>query len=340
MQLLAFGGPPTDWDIKRYADSMSIKLVAANQCPPTMVPFGRTNEGVEMKGHSACFRLMRGVIKLAQEDKDRPAAFQRDHPTERYTRQAAAAGVPEPTPQDAPLYGQTVRRVKADAAQKAAAEAAEAEASGGPTLGDLRLGRGSITLINEREAVRAKAQAQQLAKQPRQPATGMPATESTGAAAASSAKRREGAAPSKYAPLGKLAKPSLLLAARQRADDLNEALAKLDRQTAQYQQQLGLKRESNAISQALLRERGQLARLLKMSTKEVLAAHERLQPFDEAAAKLKEAGMRDIPHLYATGVTTGRIHPQCFFNSYMNDAVRNVHQATHYTCVQCASNPE
>ena len=52
----------------------------------------------------------------------------------------------------------------------------------------------------------------------------------------------------------------------------------------------------------------------------------RLQPFDDAAAKLREAGMRDIPSLYASGVTAGKIHPQSFFNTYMNDAVRNVHQ--------------
>ena len=125
--------------------------------------------------------------------------------------------------------------------------------------------------------------------------------------------------PSKYAPLSKLAQRSsnsdLLRVAQHRASDLNEALAKLDRQTGQYQQQLGIKRESNAIAQALLRERGQLARLLKAAVKELQTVQERLRPFDEAAAKLKEEGMRDIPRLYATGVTDGKIHPHCFFNT-------------------------
>jgi hypothetical protein len=100
--------------------------------------------------------------------------------------------------------------------------------------------------------------------------------------------------PSKYAPLSKLAQRSsnsdLLRVAQHRASDLNEALAKLDRQTGQYQQQLGIKRESNAIAQALLRERGQLARLLKAAVKELQTVQERLRPFDEAAAKLKEEG--------------------------------------------------
>ena len=328
-----------------------------------------------------------GVLPVAarrhRADPDRQAAFERDHPTERYTRQAKAVGVPEPTPQVAPVYGEPGRRETSKSVQKAADEAAKAEAFTGPKLGDPRLGRGSITLINK-EALRSlesgtDAHASRLVAerrtQPRQPARDKPAAESTGAAAASSARPAPAAAskkasvmPSKFAPLSKLAKQSsnrsLLLAAQQRGTLLNEALAKLDRQTAQYQEQLGLKRELNAATQALLKERSQLVRLLKAAAKELQTAQERLQPFDEAAAKLKEEGMRDIPRLYATGVTDGKIHPHCFFNTYahqslsrplggmlplladanlgrrgietranryMNDAVRNVHQPTHHT---------
>jgi seryl-tRNA synthetase len=150
-------------------------------------------------------------------------------------------------------------------------------------------------------------------------------------------------APSKFASLVKLAarkdNRALLAAASQRGDELSEAIAQLERQSSQYQQQLELKREAKAESEELRREKSHAHRLLKVAVKELRAAQERLEPFNDAASKLKEAGMRDIPHLYATGVAEGKIHPDCFFNTYMNDAVRNVHQATHHTCMLLASNP-
>ena len=162
-------------------------------------------------------------------------------------------------------------------------------------------------------------------------------------ASAPATRKKAPGAPSKYAPLSKLVQKGstgpLLRAAQQRASELNVALAKLERQTSQYQEQRELKREARGLTDMLLKERNQLARLLKSASKELETVLERLQPFDDAAAKLKEAGMRDIPHLYATGVTQGKIHTASFFNTYMNDAVRNVHQATHHTCMPLASNP-
>ena len=142
-----------------------------------------------------------------------------------------------------------------------------------------------------------------------------------GATAAPAASKKSAEAPSKYAPLSKLAKKDstgpLLRAAQQRASELNAALAKLERQTPQYLAQRELKREAKGLADVLLKERNQLVRLLKSAAKELDTALDRLQPFDDAAAKLKEAGMRNIPHLYATGVTQGKIHPQCFFNTFI-----------------------
>ena len=135
-------------------------------------------------------------------------------------------------------------------------------------------------------------------------------------------------APSKYTPLSKLAAradtKALLAAAQQRADERNDAIHQLERYAVQYEQQVQLKREAKAESKLAREQATQMATLLRSAAKELSCAHQRLQTFDDAAAKLAEAGMRDIPRLYAQGVTTGKIHPQSFFNTYNNDAVRNV----------------
>lgn len=87
------GGPTSDWDIKRYASGLQymsgvdIKLIGnATEQPPTMVPFGRTSAGAgcDMLAHPACYRLLLGVVGAAREDPERAAAFEREHPSQRY----------------------------------------------------------------------------------------------------------------------------------------------------------------------------------------------------------------------------------------------------------------
>jgi hypothetical protein len=115
--------------------------------------------------HAACYRLLLGVVNAVAEDPDRRAAFEADHPTEPYTRQKAATGMPEPVAQISRDYGEVMQRSTTSASQKAAGEAVEAAASVGPTLGELRLRNASILLINEeslRELAAGSAPAEQM----------------------------------------------------------------------------------------------------------------------------------------------------------------------------------
>jgi hypothetical protein len=121
-------GPPSDWDIQRYADRLpDMKLMKPEECPPTLRPVGRTPAGAELElvAHSACYRLLLGVVNAARADPDRQAAFDAEHPTEHYTRQQAAAGMPEPMADVARDYGKPAQRPKATAAQMAAAVAVD-----------------------------------------------------------------------------------------------------------------------------------------------------------------------------------------------------------------------
>ena len=142
-----------------------------------MQPVGRTEVRTEagaelpLLAHSACYRLLLAVVNAAAKDPDRQAAFEADHPSEPYTRQKAKAGMPEPVAQVASDYGEVKQRSTVSASQKAAAEAAEAAAFVGPTLGELRLHGASITLLNEAALSELAAGSEQmrhpqLARQP------------------------------------------------------------------------------------------------------------------------------------------------------------------------------
>jgi hypothetical protein len=109
------GGPPSNWD--RYANSLPITVPSQETHPREMVPFGRTPSGASCQqyAHSQCYRLLLGVKSAAQLDPDRAAAFEAAHPTERHTRQAAAAGIPAPVVHTLPAVGTSKQRMAPDA---------------------------------------------------------------------------------------------------------------------------------------------------------------------------------------------------------------------------------
>ena len=148
--LIAVGGPPSNWDIERYACEVSLTSPLIDEAiyPRRMIPFGRTEDGsaCTLVAHTACYRLLNGVVGAARKDPERAAAFERDHPSQRFTRQAAAAGVPEPIGEPARDYGEAQERQSLTAAQRAASLGDEMGAE--PTLADLDLGGAFIGLVN------------------------------------------------------------------------------------------------------------------------------------------------------------------------------------------------
>ena len=303
------GGPPDIWDIKRYADSIEgFDLPSASRCPATMVPFGLSpaGKGCGLKAHPQCYRLLLGVIGAAHADPGRAAAFAADHPSQRPTRQDTAAGVPEPQVQVARKYGPApATRATAGATQRTSAVAEEAQAPRGPQLRELRLHGAKIQLINI-EALNTPGAAKPLAAEETSEETSEETGDGAAAstwkdawhaahAASKSASRARHGGPSKFAPLAKLAQQSsnkqLLAAAQQRGEALTAALAELERQTTQYQEQLELKRSAKTENEALLKENKEMVRLLKAAAKELRSALERLQPFNDAAKMLADAGM-------------------------------------------------
>ena len=148
---IACGGPPSDWDIHQYADSVIAArgigtLPGKGGHPPTMAPVGRQSGEAKLVAHSSCYRLLLGVINAARADPERAAKFEHDHPSQRFTRQQAAAGEPEPPVAVQRGYGERQRRVTFTPSEQAAKLAEEA---GAPRLCDLNLRGAHIPLINE-----------------------------------------------------------------------------------------------------------------------------------------------------------------------------------------------
>ena len=42
---ITLGGPPSDWDIERYASGLHVAVPKEDEHPKTMVPIGRTPDG-------------------------------------------------------------------------------------------------------------------------------------------------------------------------------------------------------------------------------------------------------------------------------------------------------
>lgn len=127
-EFLSLGGVPSDWDITRYAACVKVTVPMQDKKPKTMTPYGRTADGAgcSFTAHPQCYRLLLGIIGAAREDPDRAAAFEADHPTQRWSRQKAAEGVPEPELHVLPQIGEAQQRTVPSAAEKAVMLADEA----------------------------------------------------------------------------------------------------------------------------------------------------------------------------------------------------------------------
>ena len=128
-EFIQVGGPPSDWDISRYATDVSANIgtLPGNSTihPPTMVPRGRSHNG-KVVGHPSCYRLLLGVIDAARNDPEREAAFQHDHPQRSFTRQQAAVGIARPAVESVRDYGIRQQRVTLSTQEQAARLAEEA----------------------------------------------------------------------------------------------------------------------------------------------------------------------------------------------------------------------
>ena len=136
-EFIQVGGPPSDWDISRYATDVSANIgtLPGNSTihPPTMVPRGRSQNG-KVVGHTSCYRLLLGVIDAARNDPEREAAFQHDHPQRSFTRQQAAVGIARPAVESVRDYGIRQQRVTLSTQEQAARLAEEASTLSLPFL--------------------------------------------------------------------------------------------------------------------------------------------------------------------------------------------------------------
>ena len=86
LALVAIGGPPSNWDIERFALEVSLTSPLIDEAiyPRRMIPFGRTEDGsaCTLVAHTACYRLLNGVVGAGRKDPERAAAFERDHPSQ------------------------------------------------------------------------------------------------------------------------------------------------------------------------------------------------------------------------------------------------------------------
>jgi hypothetical protein len=146
-------------------------------------------------------------------------------------------------------------------------------------------------------------------------------------------KRKAGVGSSKYAPLSSLLKRphTLLKHAQTRAAALNEVLAKLDRQSRQYQERRDESRylkvaneELTAVLKQTAREAGEAAGAVS----ELLAERE---VFAEAEEMLAAAGLSDIPWRWAAAVVRGDISPYCMFARFEDSAMSCFEQSTAFT---------
>ena len=119
---------------------------------------------------------------------------------------------------------------------------------------------------------------------------------------------------------------TLVAAIKWRADDLNAALHELARKKEQYDKWKGDAAE-------LLRISRELEGALDIAVREAAAAKsaveimtERLSLFDDAAAVLAEAGLSDVPSLYAANIVRGDIAAECIFSRFMSDAMHAFEQ--------------
>ena len=332
-QFIQLGGPPSDWDIQHYANGIADggkigRLPGTElQQHPAMRPWGRSRDGeVALVAHMPCYKLLLGVIDAARHDHNRAADFERDHPSQRYTRQQAAAGEREPEVSVARDYGERQRRVRLSLPEQTARLADEACAV---SLRDLNLRGAHIPLLNEEMLAEVAAGLEMASPQGGSGRTVCgPASTSTGGATTSQFQppmvqkkaHRAKPPPSKYAPLSRLSTDprGLLKAAKSRGTELRSVKKALKRQSSQYQAQLSMVPATRtrpahlpcmqtthvtvAVCLGAELKRGAKEKLLETTTalgkanRALSQLKARVKVFDDARDILAEAGMRVRPH--------------------------------------------
>ena len=207
--------------------------------------------------------------------------------------------------------------------------------------------RGSTTMLNmdvvelvaKANSMAAAASSHASSATPSGEASSSSSPSSAAAATATAANADAPAAPpkgtrkvvkgvSKFASIARVtAKEDLRKHAVWRGKALNEALAKLGRQTAQYQEQKAKVGELQADFDTLQRAEEEARSLVESMTEDL----ERLEVYDEAAATLAEAGLSDIPFRFALNVVNGSISTGAIFSRFMDDSMGCFEQSTPYT---------
>ena len=133
---------------------------------------------------------------------------------------------------------------------------------------------------------------------------------------------------SKFSPLSRVtATEDLRKHAVWRGKALNDALAKLGRQSSQYQEQKAKVGEQAAELKALRQSEQEARNALDAVTQDI----ERLEVYDEAAATLAEAGLSDIPFRFALNIANGNVSTGSIYARFMDDSMSCFEQATPYT---------